>query len=138
VSTGQNGGRGGLRGGIGAVENTKSRILSGNRTIIRSFRSVLRLRVNADVPSSPILVTLMETMDFPKRQLLQESRGVTYQFLCGLPHAPVPVRRFATNVLPFKSAVGTTRPPSVVYWSEFLAADPEAPGSIPGAARFSE
>jgi hypothetical protein len=27
---------------------------------------------------------------------------------------------------------------SVVYWSEFLAADPEVPGSIPGAARFSE
>jgi hypothetical protein len=26
----------------------------------------------------------------------------------------------------------------VVYWSDFLAADPEVPGSIPGAARFSE
>jgi hypothetical protein len=27
---------------------------------------------------------------------------------------------------------------SVVEWSEFLAADPEVPGSIFGAARFSE
>jgi hypothetical protein len=27
---------------------------------------------------------------------------------------------------------------SVVLWSEFLATDPEVPGSIPGASRFSE
>jgi hypothetical protein len=27
---------------------------------------------------------------------------------------------------------------SVVYWSEFLATDPEVPGSIPGATRFSK
>jgi hypothetical protein len=27
---------------------------------------------------------------------------------------------------------------SVVYWSEFLATDPEVPGSIFGATRFSE
>jgi hypothetical protein len=27
---------------------------------------------------------------------------------------------------------------SVVYWSEFLAADPEVFGSIPGYTRFSE
>jgi hypothetical protein len=27
---------------------------------------------------------------------------------------------------------------SVVQWSDFLAADPEVPGSIRGAARFSE
>jgi hypothetical protein len=27
---------------------------------------------------------------------------------------------------------------SVVYWSEFLATDSEALGSIPGAIRFSE
>jgi hypothetical protein len=27
---------------------------------------------------------------------------------------------------------------SVVWWSEFLATDPEVPGSIPGATRFSE
>jgi hypothetical protein len=26
----------------------------------------------------------------------------------------------------------------VVKWSEFLARDPEVPGSIPGATRFSE
>jgi hypothetical protein len=30
---------------------------------------------------------------------------------------------------------GTT---SVVYWSDFLAADPEVPCSIPGVARFSK
>jgi hypothetical protein len=27
---------------------------------------------------------------------------------------------------------------SFVWWSEFLATDPEVPGSIPGAAIFSE
>jgi hypothetical protein len=27
---------------------------------------------------------------------------------------------------------------SVVWWSEFLATDPEVPGSIPDATRFSE
>jgi hypothetical protein len=27
---------------------------------------------------------------------------------------------------------------SMVYWSEFLATDPEVSGSIPGATRFSE
>jgi hypothetical protein len=27
---------------------------------------------------------------------------------------------------------------SVVYWSQFLATDPEVPGSIPGATSFSE
>jgi hypothetical protein len=27
---------------------------------------------------------------------------------------------------------------SVVWWSEFLATDPEVPGSISGATRFSE
>jgi hypothetical protein len=27
---------------------------------------------------------------------------------------------------------------SVVYWSDFLAADPEVPGSIRSPARFSE
>jgi hypothetical protein len=27
---------------------------------------------------------------------------------------------------------------SVVWWSEFLAANPEVPGSIPGDTRFSE
>jgi hypothetical protein len=26
----------------------------------------------------------------------------------------------------------------VIQWSEFLATDPEVPGSIPGATRFSE
>jgi hypothetical protein len=32
-------------------------------------------------------------------------------------------------------AMGTA---SVVWWSEFLAADPKVSGSIPGATRFSE
>jgi hypothetical protein len=27
---------------------------------------------------------------------------------------------------------------SVVYWSEFLATDPEVPGPIPGAISFSK
>jgi hypothetical protein len=27
---------------------------------------------------------------------------------------------------------------SVVYWTEFLATDPDVPDSIPGASRFSE
>jgi hypothetical protein len=27
---------------------------------------------------------------------------------------------------------------SVVWWSEFLATDPEVPGSIPGISKFSE
>jgi hypothetical protein len=27
---------------------------------------------------------------------------------------------------------------AVVSWSEFLAAEPEVPGSVPGATRFSE
>jgi hypothetical protein len=27
---------------------------------------------------------------------------------------------------------------SVIYWSEFLATDPEIPGSTPGATRYSE
>jgi hypothetical protein len=27
---------------------------------------------------------------------------------------------------------------SVILWSEFLSTDPEVPGSIPGAIRFSE
>jgi hypothetical protein len=31
-----------------------------------------------------------------------------------------------------------TETTSVVYWTEFLATDPEVPGSIPGATRFSE
>jgi hypothetical protein len=34
-------------------------------------------------------------------------------------------------------SVDENRPP-VIYWSEFLATDPEVPGSIPGATRFSE
>jgi hypothetical protein len=44
------------------------------------FRSVLRLLVTADVPSSPILATLMmEAPSPPKRRLLQEPHGVTSQ-----------------------------------------------------------
>jgi hypothetical protein len=30
------------------------------------------------------------------------------------------------------------RTASVVWWSEFLATDPDVPGSIPGDTRFSE
>jgi hypothetical protein len=34
--------------------------------------------------------------------------------------------------------IGSDMTASVVLWSEFLATDPEVPGSIPGATRFSE
>jgi hypothetical protein len=34
--------------------------------------------------------------------------------------------------------VAYLRTASVVWWSEFLATDPEVPGSIPGPTRFSE
>jgi hypothetical protein len=40
-------------------------------------------------------------------------------------------RTFETRVLHSETA-------SVVYWSEFLAANPEVLGSIHGTARFSE
>jgi hypothetical protein len=33
---------------------------------------------------------------------------------------------------------GKCRVEFVVFWSEFLATDPEVPGPIPGATRFSE
>jgi hypothetical protein len=36
------------------------------------------------------------------------------------------------------SALGGIIMNDVVLWSEFLATDPEVPGSIPGATRFSE
>jgi hypothetical protein len=39
------------------------------------------------------------------------------------------------NVFIYVRDLGTA---SVVQWSDFLAADSEVPGSIPGAARFSE
>jgi hypothetical protein len=38
----------------------------------------------------------------------------------------------------FKEAYGRDVTASVVYWSEFLATDPEVLGSIPGASRFPE
>jgi cytochrome c oxidase assembly factor CtaG len=38
---------------------------------------------------------------------------------------------FPTNIIYARTA-------SVVLWSEFLATDPEVPGSIPGVTRFSE
>jgi hypothetical protein len=40
----------------------------------------------------------------------------------------------------FLFTVGSVRrvTASVVWWSEFLATDPEVPGSIHGATRFSE
>jgi hypothetical protein len=40
--------------------------------------------------------------------------------------------------LMFISLLPAAQTASVVYWSEFLAAKPEVPGSIPGATRFSE
>jgi hypothetical protein len=37
-----------------------------------------------------------------------------------------------------RTALTQGRTASVVYWSQFLATYPEAPGAIPGATRFSE
>jgi hypothetical protein len=34
--------------------------------------------------------------------------------------------------------LNTDNQASVVWWSQFLAAKPDIPGSIPGATRFSE
>jgi hypothetical protein len=44
----------------------------------------------------------------------------------------------ATNIsiLTIKEWKYRTWTVSVIWWSEFLAADPEVPGSIPGATRF--
>jgi hypothetical protein len=38
----------------------------------------------------------------------------------------------------YKETLELSMTASVVWWSEFLATDPEVPGSIPGAVRFSE
>jgi hypothetical protein len=35
-----------------------------------------------------------------------------------------------------RDAVGSRMTASVVWWSDFLAANPEVPGSIPGTTRF--
>jgi hypothetical protein len=45
--------------------------------------------------------------------------------------------QFKVNALIFGCIIQDT-PASVVQWLEFLAADPEVPGSIPSATRFSE
>jgi hypothetical protein len=37
-----------------------------------------------------------------------------------------------------KIDIGEIRIASVILWTEFLATDPEIPGSIPGATKFSE
>jgi hypothetical protein len=37
----------------------------------------------------------------------------------------------------FEQFVGSFETASVVQWSEFLATDPDVPGSIPGVTRFS-
>jgi hypothetical protein len=38
----------------------------------------------------------------------------------------------------FSPLCSSDRTASVVEWSEFLATDPEVPGSIPGPTKFSE
>jgi hypothetical protein len=52
-------------------------------------------------------------------------------------HSPV---SGVTSVIPAAvvSVLKQETTASVVYWSEFLATDPEVPGSLPGATRFSE
>jgi hypothetical protein len=49
--------------------------------------------------------------------------------------APVPDIMDNSIIFSFRCYIETT---SVVQWSDFIAADPEVPGSIPGATRFSE
>jgi hypothetical protein len=50
----------------------------------------------------------------------------------------LPLETICFMVCSLVSARGKYLTTSVVYWSEFLATDPEVPGSIPGATRFSE
>jgi hypothetical protein len=61
---------------------------------------------------------------------------------CGLPEdAVAEIKYFNICALISCSEVGyilCILHASVVYWSEFLAADTEVPGSISGATRFSE
>jgi hypothetical protein len=41
-------------------------------------------------------------------------------------------------LMPWEIYFNVTEIVSMVYWSEFLASDPEVPGSIPSVTRFSE
>jgi hypothetical protein len=55
-------------------------VIMKNEEILVFLRSVHRLLATANVPSSPILVTLMmEALDSSKRRFLQEPHGVTSQ-----------------------------------------------------------
>jgi hypothetical protein len=57
---------------------------------------------------------------------------VTYQGFAWL------IRRVLNLTVEFIRPLYNWLTASVVYWSEFLATDPEVAGSIPGATRFSE
>jgi hypothetical protein len=64
------------------------------------------------------------------------------QFLYRLRY-PGSIEIYLFNCCSFNDAVNNSdyiasRTASVVYWLEFLAADPEVPGSILGATRFCE
>jgi hypothetical protein len=50
----------------------------------------------------------------------------------------VSVLRFENDVILFPLDVLIMQTVSVVWWSEFLATDPEVLGLIPGATRLSE
>jgi hypothetical protein len=70
--------------------------------------------------------------------LVRNKRGTmhvygSHQLLCRSHKAAVQLK--ARTVLSLVASIDTA---SVVQWSEFLAANPELPGSIPDATRFSE
>jgi hypothetical protein len=57
----------------------------------------------------------------------QEERPAFWEVIVSV----VKSKKFYMNICPILTA-------SLVYWSEFLATDPEVPGSIHGATGFSE
>jgi hypothetical protein len=52
--------------------------------------------------------------------------------------AKVFIAEVSLNIQGFPSIKLLIQTASVVWWSEFLATDPDVPGSIPGATTFSE
>jgi hypothetical protein len=58
--------------------------------------------------------------------------------LCKDNHFPSLIsKRYYPNIA-YLTCLVSCIPASVVQWSDFLAADPEIPGAISGATRFSE
>jgi hypothetical protein len=68
----------------------------------------------------------------PKRRLLQQQHSVTSQKTAFFDFKHTPINFVGTSLKRIYIFWYE------VWWSEFLAADPEVPGLIPGAARFPE